>query len=63
MFRLSATTSSPFDEIKAAIADGELPASAHLGEYAQTPQGHFPKPQNAIGTIRVGYKTAYWIVA
>lgn len=52
----------PFNAIQAAIADGNLPSGAHMGGWAQTPQGHFPKPENAVGTIRVGYKTQYWIV-
>ena len=60
--RLHATQGNISEVINEAIENGNLPHGTRLGGHSQTPQGHFPRPDNAVGEIHVGYKTGYWLI-
>lgn len=52
-----------FQAVEEAKAKGEAPPDAQATmDRAQSPQGFCPKPDNAIGTVKAGYKSSFWII-
>lgn len=52
-----------FQAVEEAKEKGEAPPDAQATmKRAQSPQGFCPKPDSAIGTVKAGYKSAFWIV-
>jgi hypothetical protein len=50
------------EAIAEAVADGRLPQGTRMGSNRQTPQGWFPKPEGAVGGVRLGYKNQRWLI-
>lgn len=52
-----------FQALDKAKKNGESPPDAQATiDRAQSPQGFYPKPDNAIGTVQAGYKSSFWII-